>query len=103
MGPGSPSRAARPFLSGHRPQTPFAGHTAQLVLAAIFECDSRSDHQVLDGPGDDELTGPRSCQNTSGDVDSDPPDVVAEHLNLAGVHAGAQLEAELRARSSTNR
>ena len=42
--------------------------------------------------------GPASAGDAGADVDRDALDLAADHLDLAGVHARADLEAELTRR-----
>src|SRR5205807_6060372 len=95
-GPGSPASAiGTPLSHSHRPQAPRTWHAPQLVLASVLELDLRADDQVLDGVRDQELARTRRAEDPRRDVHRDTADVVAHHLDLAGMQAGSKVEIEL--------
>jgi hypothetical protein len=75
-------------------QPPRAGDSLQLTLASILEGEPRSRRQVAHGGGDDHLAGTAGRRYPRADVDREPAEVVASDLDLAGVHAGADLDPE---------
>ena len=58
------------------------------------EGDPRADDEIAHGPGGEHLARPGERRNPRRDVDGDAADVVADQLDLAGVKAGADLDAE---------
>ncbi len=72
------------------------GHALQLVLAAVLERDPRADDEVLDRARHEHLAGPALSPDPRADVDGEPPDVVADQLDLARMQTAADLQPELR-------
>ena len=84
--------AATTACSRHSPGTPFS-----VMRAAVDEGDPRAGDQILDRASDTSTSPAPACDGDAGaDVDRDAADLRAHHLALAGVHAGADLEAERR-------
>ena len=77
-----------------RQELPGAGHATQLDAAAVLEARARADDQVPDGAVDEDFAGPGLAEDPRRDVYGDPPDVGVEQFALAGVDAGADLDAQ---------
>ena len=73
---------------------PGAGYALQLVLPAVLEDETRADREILDGAGDDDLACARLTFEPRRDVDGEPGEIAAVDLDLSGVHAGPDLEAQ---------
>jgi hypothetical protein len=73
---------------------PGAGHATQLDAAAVLEARARADDQVTHGAGDEDVTRAGLAEDARGDVYREPPDVGVEQFALAGVDAGADLNAQ---------
>src|SRR4051812_4667213 len=60
----------------HGEQLPGPRNTLEFMLTAICERDTRPDDEILDGPGDQDLSG--SCQRShpSGDVHGQPSEAI---------------------------
>src|SRR5262245_23165752 len=69
-------------------------HTLELVLAAILERDAGTGHEVLDRARDEHLPSSGERRDAGTGADGDPGHLPFVQLALAGVHAGAELEAE---------
>src|SRR6266542_3488648 len=79
-----------------RPRTPpRLRNPLQLVSAAVFERDSGTGDEILDGAGDEHLAGPGERCDTRADVDGDAADLLVDKLALAGVQPGAHVEVEV--------
>src|SRR4051812_42552975 len=76
-------------------QAPGAPNALQLVLAPGVEADPRADDQVLDGARDEHLARPGGAHHARADVHGEAADVVADHLALARMEPGPDLDAEL--------
>ena len=61
---------------------------------AVLQGDAGADHQVADGPGDQDLAGAGGGHDAGADVDGDPADVVVADVELPGVEAGPDLDAD---------
>jgi len=64
------------------------------VLAAVLEDEPGAGDEVLDGGADQDLGGPGERRDPGADVHGDAADVGTDQLDLPGVRAGADLEAE---------
>ena len=64
------------------------------MLAPIAELDSRPGDERRHRSGDEHLAGVGGGHDPGRDVHGDPADVVTEKLDLTGVQAYAQLQAE---------
>ena len=80
-----------------RQELPGAGYPAQLDAAVVLEARARTDDQVTDGAGDEDFAGAGLADDPRGDVYCHPPDVGVQQFALAGVDAGADLEAQVSA------
>src|SRR5438128_792278 len=80
--------------SGECVDAPLARNALQLVAAAVDEFDTRARDQVLDGPGDEHLSGLCERGNAGASVNGDSPNGVLRELDLPGVETGAYLEPE---------
>ena len=94
MSRSTPARVRASGGSGE--QAPAPGTSCQLVLAALLEDDARAGDDVLDRARDEHLAGKGGRSDSRADVDRDSADAVVGLLDLAGVDAGSQLEAERR-------
>src|SRR4029077_9918809 len=81
-------------LGIHGVEPPRAGHTLELVLAALVELDARPGYKVLHGLRDEHLTGARRGRDTGADHDREARDLALVHLALTGMHARPDLEAK---------
>ena len=77
-----------------RQQLPGAGHAPQLDAAAVLEAGARADDQVAHGAGDEDFAGAGLAKDARRDVYCEPADVGVEQFALAGVDAGADLDAQ---------
>lgn len=68
------------------PRDPF-----QLVSAAFRESDTRPDNEISKGTGDDNFASTGRRHDSSGDMDGDSTDIVANELTLSRVNPGADL------------
>jgi hypothetical protein len=75
---------------------PLLGHTFKGVDPSILEADTRARHQILHGRGDDDLIGAGKRRQAGGDSDGDAAYVVPDQLNLAGVQACPDMQAQRR-------
>src|ERR1700674_5322843 len=75
-------------------QAPFARHALERMHSAFHEADAGTGDEVLDRAGNENLARLRVCRDACPDIDRDAADVVAE-LDLSGVQAGTDLDAEL--------
>src|SRR5512132_1737407 len=78
----------------HREQLPGSLDALQRMDAAVLQGDIGSNDQVAHGPGGENLPRPRGGHHPSRDVDGDPTDAVAAQLDLAGVQARPELQAD---------
>src|SRR5207244_8056660 len=76
-------------------ELPVAGQALERVDAPVGELDPRARDEVGDGAGDEHLAAGRGGAYARTDVDRDSGTVVADQLALAGVKAGADLDAKL--------
>src|SRR5262249_43016392 len=76
-------------------QRPLARDSLELVVAVELELEAGSDDGSERRARHQDLTRLRKRGDARRDVDGHPADVVADVLALAGVHAGAHLDAEL--------
>src|SRR5439155_22049992 len=65
------------------------------VLSALAEGDSRARDEILDRARDEHLAAARERRDPRTDMRGDPGDRRAEHLALAGVQPGPDIEPEL--------
>jgi hypothetical protein len=79
-----------------REDVPFLGHAFEGVDPPILETDAGARHQILHGRGDDHLIGAGERGQAGGDGDGDAAHVVAEQLDLAGVQACPDMQAQRR-------
>ena len=75
-------------------ELPGAGHATQLDAAAVLEPGARADDQVTDSARDEDFAGAGPAEDPRRDVYGDPPDVGVQQFALAGVDAGADLDAQ---------
>ena len=94
--PSSPARARDPYGVAANSRH-VAGHARQLVLAPLLEIDARAGHDVLDRARDEHLARPGGRGDPRTDVDGRAAHDGPRLLDLAGVHARAQLDAQLTA------
>jgi len=73
---------------------PLLGHAFKGVDPSILEADTGARHQILHGRGDDHLIGAGKRGQAGRDGDGDAAHVVAEQLNLAGVQACPDMQAQ---------
>jgi hypothetical protein len=66
------------------------------VGASISELDARPQNQRRDRAGHKRFVRTSTLSDSCRHMDSDAADVITAHLDLAGVQAGAQWEADLR-------
>src|SRR6266498_3217804 len=88
-----PEHAVGSVLHGEHPPGP--GHALELVLSSVTEDDPRPRDQVGNRSRHPDLTGLRERFDSRRDVHTDPGDVVAAALDLAGVQADAHVQTEL--------
>ena len=88
------SRTLQVLARGDGEQMPVAGHTLELVCAAVVELEARPDHEVAQRAGHQHLVRSGQCADPRADVHGDTADVVAANLALAGVQPGTYLDAE---------
>jgi hypothetical protein len=65
-----------------------------MVLAAVLEADPRAGNQVLDGARHEDFAGPGKGRDAGADGNPDPHDLAVADLELAGLQAGTDLEAD---------
>src|SRR6266446_4491040 len=75
-------------------QRPLSLHALEAMDAVLHEAQARSRDQILQSAGDQHLARVRRGGHAGADVHGDAAHVVAPQLALAGVQAGADLEAE---------
>src|SRR5918912_4581027 len=97
-GHGSPSTSTSATWIGRtsasRIDLPRPGDALQLVLAALLEGDPGAGDEVAHRARDEHLARPRERRDARPRVDGDPAHLPVRELALAGVQAGAQLDAE---------
>src|ERR1700751_1513671 len=81
-------------MARDRQRFPDTGHTAQLDAAAVLEARARTDDQVTHGARDEDLAGTGLAKDPRRDVYGNSPDVSVDQFALAGVDAGADLDAQ---------
>lgn len=64
-------------------QTPLARDALQHVRAPILESNPGSEHEVLDSCRGEHLAGAREGHDAGSYVDCQPPDIIADQLDLA--------------------
>src|SRR5260221_12172912 len=90
-----PVREPSPALAGsHLEEPPRVRHALERVDPAILEQEPRPRDEVADDARRPHLAVAREGGHPSADVDRDALDAMAAQLDLAGVHAGANLDAE---------
>ena len=77
-----------------RQELPGAGHATQLDAAAVLEARARADDKVTDSARDEDFAGAGLAEDPRRDVYREPPDVGVQQFALAGVDAGADLDAQ---------
>src|SRR3954451_20659080 len=86
------SRCSARCAGGGSVDAPGAGYALELVFASVGHGEARSDDEVLDGLGDEDLAGAGEGRDAGADVDGEPADVVADLFDLPGVKSGADRE-----------
>jgi hypothetical protein len=85
--------AVHPPITANSRQSP--GTPFKAGLPPVFQIDPRTDDEVPDRRGDEHLPGARECGNAGCDVHRNSGDLPPDHLDLASVKTGANLEVEL--------
>ena len=88
-------RAVRVPDARHLEQAPLALDPPQLVDAPVGEAEARAAHEVADAAGDEDLAGACQAHSPCCGMHVDPAQLPFEHLALADVDAGANLDPEL--------
>src|SRR6516165_1384580 len=83
------ARARRALRGGRREQMPGVRHAFEFGKTVIGEFDARAVNEVRHRSRYEYLVRTSERGDTCGDVDGDPGDVVADHLALSRVDAGA--------------
>src|SRR3954454_19983263 len=78
-----------------REEPPLTRRALQLVGAAFGELEARTDDELADGAGDEDLAGAGEGADAGADVDRHAADVVADQLDLPGVDADADVDVDL--------
>jgi protein kinase-like protein len=78
----------------HREDPPLVGHALELVGTAVLELQAGPRHQVAHRGADQHLARAGQGRHPGADVHGDAPDRVAGHLDLTGVQARPDLDAE---------
>src|SRR5262249_22592349 len=81
-----------------RPQgvePPGSRDALELVLALVLEPEARTDDETPHRLTHQHLTGGRQVTHPLGDAHRQAAEVIATHFDLAGVHPGPQLEAQI--------
>src|SRR5262245_23238004 len=81
-------------------ELPLTRDAAKLDCADGLEGDVRARREVAHSPGQHDLAGARRREHARGDVHTDPTEVVAANLNLAGVDGGPDLDPEAASRGA---
>lgn len=63
------------------------------MLASVVKFNARSDHQVLDGAGHQDLVRAGQCGDSGSNVDGDAADIAPHQLALAGMQPGPDRQA----------
>ena len=79
----------------HPVEMPRVGDALQLVLASVFEDQSRAHGEVFDRGTDQNLPGACERADPGGDVHREAADAVTGEFDLPGVASGADAQAEL--------
>jgi hypothetical protein len=69
-------------------------HALEIVHTSVLELDPGASHEVLDGGGDEHLSLAGQSRHPCADVHRYAADVSPQELELAGMHACANLQAE---------
>ena len=86
--------AAAAVLLLHGEQLPLVGNALEAVNAPVGELQPRARDKILHGTRDEHLAGGGHARDSLADMHGDARDVSAARLHLAGVQAGAYLQAE---------
>ena len=73
---------------------PLARHALELVRAAVFELEARAGDEVPDGARSEHLACARQRRHAGARVDGDAADFRTGELELAGVQAEPDLQAQ---------
>src|SRR3954453_13636005 len=84
----------RLWLIADGEKLPGARNAFEFVVASVGEFDAGAGDEVDDRGRDEGLAGIGERGDSSGDVDADAGDVVADELDLSGVKATAQFDVE---------
>jgi hypothetical protein len=87
--------ARLPIDCRDREQAPFTGDALQRVGPAILELEASAGNEIPEYAGDQDLPWPCGCHGPGRDMDRDPGELGTEHLGLADVQSGADLDPEL--------
>lgn len=94
----SPAEKARPGILGRLfadgVQLPVAGDALEQVGSPVTEWDARAGYQVGDGAGDEDLAGLGRGLYPGAGVDGDACQVLTGGLDLAGVQADPDFDAQ---------
>src|SRR5262245_10038041 len=75
-----------------RKKGPDAGDSFEFPLVELVELDTRSDDEVPDGAGKQDLTRTSERTNARSNVHAETAEIVVAHLALAGVHTYSNVE-----------
>src|SRR5439155_21279380 len=75
-----------------REETPAALDPLEQVGTAVLELETGAGNEVLDGRGDEHLSGLCLRHDPGSDVNGDAANAVVHQLHLAGVDPGADLD-----------
>src|SRR6266516_5979024 len=92
---GHPSTASVAGRSKHPVEMPPVGDAFQLLLASVFEHQPRAHGEIFDRGADQNLPRAGERSDPCGNVHREAADLVAGEFDLAGVAAGADVQAEL--------
>jgi len=84
----------RPLLLRNREQAPASWYALECVFAPVLELDPRASDKDRHGSGREEFAGGGVVQYSGGHVDADPSDVFAPELDLAGMQASPDPDAQ---------
>ena len=90
----APERAVPALPLGRLVDAPTAGDALQVALADVGEREAGTRRQVLDRGGGEDLGGLRGAGDPRPDDDGDPAGLAVDRLDLAGMHARTDLDAE---------